>query len=463
MLLLLVVVGAYSTLSVSRMRQNTNTLMVDALPGLAATCEITESILNVHVRTLMVGFSKTQEEYERHVAQTEAIVASVQKALDAYEATINWEDDRQNFEQLKALRTKYLEARARYLSLLKEGKKDEALVVLQDDVEKAFLPYQAKIAFMKKWNVDYGVKTSSSAYDTATATLWIVGIMVLGAIAITVALGSYLIGGINKTLNGVARTLADASDHVASSSEQVSGASQNLAQGASQQAASLEETSAAVEELSGMSKRNSENAVSAQQLAREAREMSSQGSHQMERLVTAMSAIKNSSDNIAKVVLTIDEIAFQTNILALNAAVEAARAGEAGAGFAVVADEVRSLAQRAALASRETSGMIEASIRTSNEGTALTTEVFESLKMIDDRASKVGDLVNEITTASQEQAQGIAQINGSISDIDKVTQANASSAEETASAAEELNAQSQVMKENVEQLLRLVAGRRATA
>ena len=171
-----------------------------------------------------------------------------------------------------------------------------------------------------------------------------------------------------------------------------------------------------------------------------------------------MGDIKSSSDDIAKIIKPIDEIAFQTNILALNAAVEAARAGEAGAGFAVVAEEVRNLAQRSAVASKETATKIEAAINKTALGVQLTDKVSLTLQAIVTQAGKVDQLAAEVATASKEQMQGITQVNSAISEIDKVTQSNAASAEESASAAEEMSAQTIVLKDSVAELLAMVKG-----
>ncbi len=172
-----------------------------------------------------------------------------------------------------------------------------------------------------------------------------------------------------------------------------------------------------------------------------------------------MSELKDASAAVAKIVKTIDEIAFQTNILALNAAVEAARAGEAGAGFAVVAEEVRNLAQRSAVAAKETAGTIETTIAKSAHGFAISGKVAVALDGIVEKARRVDELVDEIATASTEQNQGIAQINRALGQMDKSTQGAAATAEETASASEEMSAQAMTLKEAVEQLLSLVDGR----
>ena len=208
-----------------------------------------------------------------------------------------------------------------------------------------------------------------------------------------------------------------------------------------------------------MTKRNAENARQANELAKTARMAADKGLGDMHAMAAAMEAIKVSSDDIAKIIKTIDEIAFQTNILALNAAVEAARAGEAGMGFAVVADEVRNLAQRCAQAAKETSGKIEDAIAKSSQGVEITGKVEAALNDIVNQVRQVDELVTEVAGATREQTDGIAQINVAVGQMDKVTQSNAATAEESAAAAEELNSQAAVMKRSVADLLQLVGGR----
>jgi methyl-accepting chemotaxis protein len=263
---------------------------------------------------------------------------------------------------------------------------------------------------------------------------------------------------VRRALSLLVSDLNDSSSHVNRAAEQVSTASQVLAQGSGEQAASIEETGASLEEMASMTRSNAENAQKANDLAREARTAADRGAEDMRAMNQAMEAIKVSSDDIAKIIKTIDEIAFQTNILALNAAVEAARAGEAGMGFAVVADEVRNLAQRSAQAARETTAKIEGAIHKTAQGVGISQKVATALNDIVVKARQVDELASEVANASRQQTQGITQINTAVGQMDKVTQSNAASAEESAAAAQELNSQAVVMKQAVGELTRLVGG-----
>jgi len=283
------------------------------------------------------------------------------------------------------------------------------------------------------------------------------GILLLGILVMWLTARS-----VTRPIQSVVNQVSTGATATVEAASQIATASQGLAQGAGEQAASIEETSSSLEEMASMTKRNSENAEKANDLAKQARQAADKGAKDMQAMSAAMQAIKVSSDDIAKIIKTIDEIAFQTNILALNAAVEAARAGEAGMGFAVVADEVRNLAQRSAQAAKETAAKIEGAIGNTAQGVEISTKVAETLNEILLKIRQVDELAAESAGASREQTQGITQINTAVGQMDKVTQSNAASAEESAAAAEELNAQASMMKQSVGELLQLVGGSHAS-
>jgi methyl-accepting chemotaxis protein len=303
--------------------------------------------------------------------------------------------------------------------------------------------------------IDRVNKETDSQVSFAGLMINIVGI---GAVIIGVLAAIFITRSITRPINRIIADLTEGSEQVAAASGQVSAASQSLAEGATEQAAGLEETSSSLEEMSSMTKRNADNAQQANTLGSEAKRAASTGAESMNRMNQAILDIQKSSDETAKIIKVIDEIAFQTNLLALNAAVEAARAGEAGKGFAVVAEEVRNLAMRSAEAAKNTASMIEESVKSSKNGVDIATEVGKVLNEIVQSVSKTTDLVSEIAAASQEQAQGIDQVNTAVAQMDKVTQQNAANAEESASASEELSAQAESMKDAVGQLVALVGG-----
>ncbi|MBX7256560.1 MAG: MCP four helix bundle domain-containing protein [Candidatus Hydrogenedentes bacterium] len=278
-------------------------------------------------------------------------------------------------------------------------------------------------------------------------------------VVLAVILGLIITRSITKPINRIIDSLTSGADQVSSAAGQVAQSSQQMAQGASEQASSLEETSASLEEMASMTRQNAESANQARSMSQESRNGAENGSEVTSRMNTAIQQIKVSSDATAKILKTIDEIAFQTNLLALNAAVEAARAGEAGKGFAVVAEEVRNLAQRCAEAARNTATLVEESQRNAENGVAVSAEVAEILNTIVGHAQKVEQLINEVSAASNEQSQGIDQINRAVAEMDKVTQMNAANSEEAAAASEELSAQAANLTEIVDELAKIVGNK----
>ena len=254
---------------------------------------------------------------------------------------------------------------------------------------------------------------------------------------------------LNLALDNLDTTLqqvAVGAGQVAAASNQISAGSQELARGSSEQASSVEEISASLSEVNTITKQNTESAKESKKLADEAQVAAEKGTKSMTRLSDAVSKIKTSSDETAKIIKTIDEIAFQTNLLALNAAVEAARAGDAGKGFAVVAEEVRNLAMRSAEAAKNTANMIEESVKNADSGVTINEEVMQNFEEINKHIQNIGTVMAEIAAASEQQSQGIDQINTGVEQVNQITQKNAANSEESASAAEELTSQSEDLR-----------------
>ncbi len=241
------------------------------------------------------------------------------------------------------------------------------------------------------------------------------------------------------------RSVSIAAQQVSSGSEQISNASQSLSQGATESAASIEQVTSSITEIGGQSKQNAENAHQAKQLAGTAQHAADNGNNQMQEMISAITDINASSQQISQIIRVIDDIAFQTNLLALNAAVEAARAGVHGKGFAVVAEEVRNLAARSAKAANETTALIESSALKVAKGTSIAEETASALNEIVSVVEKVASLVNEIASASSEQAQGVSQVIQGMGQIESVTMQNTANAEQTASAAVQLVTQAQTL------------------
>ncbi len=297
--------------------------------------------------------------------------------------------------------------------------------------------------------------------DTASAIVTPARNLSILMMVLSMAVGAgitWIVRKINSTLQSSVGELRDGADQVANAASQVSSSSQSLAQGASEQAASLEETSASSEEINSMARKNTDNSRATAELLAQSQQKVNQANHHLEDMVASMNQITDSSGKISKIIKVIDEIAFQTNILALNAAVEAARAGEAGMGFAVVADEVRSLAQRSAQAAKDTAILIEDSIAKSSEGKVKVDQVAHAIKAVTEDSARIKVMVDEVSLGSEEQSRGIDQIGKAISQMEQVTQTTAANAEESAAAAEQLNAQSEAMKDVVAQLQAMVGG-----
>jgi methyl-accepting chemotaxis protein len=382
---------------------------------------------------------------------------SYNKALDdLQESSARWaklvrDDPRlaQTAQSLHASIEEYAKAGEKYRGgILAARSADKEIGVAATDLLDAIAALSTQI--------DHEMDSTSAQAKTMMVAFAAIGIVVGMVLAVVIT------RGITKPINRVIDGLMAGAEQVAAASGQVSSASQQMAEGASEQASSLEETSASLEEMTSMTTQNADNAKQASGLAGQVSGSADKSRDAMTRMSDAIQKIKGSSDETAKIIKTIDEIAFQTNLLALNAAVEAARAGEAGKGFAVVAEEVRNLAMRSAEAAKNTSELIEQSQSNAENGVSVSGEVEGILKEIVEGVGKVTHLIDEVSAASGEQAQGIEQVNTAVAQMDKVTQSNAANAEESASASEELSAQASELREVVNVLVGIVGGAGST-
>ena len=324
---------------------------------------------------------------------------------------------------------------------------------------KLLLKAGAEVLSAAEAVVDLGLTTVADVSKEATSSLsmasWVMVVGLIVAVILSLLIALYIIRSIVTLVTDSVKLLSEGTTQVVSASEQISSASVSLAEGASSQASSVEEVSATIEQATASNNQNADNSREANILAQHSNDAAKVGNQRVVELMGAMEQITASSQKIAKIIKTIDEIAFQTNLLALNAAVEAARAGEHGLGFAVVAEEVKNLAERSAGAAKEITGIIEASIDQVKMGTDVANKTKDSFTDILNGIKKTSDLIGEIAISAKEQAEGMNQIAIAMGSVDQITQQNASASEETAAAAEELNAQALSMLESVAEMAAL--------
>jgi methyl-accepting chemotaxis protein len=450
--------GIFAYTRIVQISHSADTISKDCMPGILTITKVRGLGKDIYAHATASLLAKDKAGVEAERGKIKAAAAKVDELLETYQGTITQAKDRELFAEVAPALAAYRATQAKLLDLAAEGKRQEAEAFMAADLKAALDKYQGVINKVVEFNETFGNENAGIIVRDVAAAKGGIIVGLLLAVSLGAAIGIFLSRSIANALNFVITGLASGSEQVASASHQVSQSSQSMAEGASEQASSLEETSASLEEMSSMTKQNSDNARQASGMAAETRSAVEKSREAMTRMGDAISRIKGSSDQTAKIIKTIDEIAFQTNLLALNAAVEAARAGDAGKGFAVVAEEVRNLAQRSAEAAKSTASLIEESQQNANDGVSVSGEVAGILTGIVESVQKLTQLIGEVSAASDEQSKGIEQIGTAVTEMDKLTQANAANAEESASASEELAAQAKELGEMVQVLVGIVKG-----
>jgi methyl-accepting chemotaxis protein len=390
----------------------------------------------------------------RKLAVAEA-VSEVSGSIDAFKAEATSEADRSALADLTSDLDGWTHSNEDVARLVSTGKAAEAAQVSK----KTGDTYKTRSRAATDEIVGREQEALQRDLDEAKAGTASVRIMVFSGVLIALGIAFVVVRSVVTAIQSLrkqSQELRDGTEHVVAAASQVATSAQGLSQQSTHQAASLQETSASMEEMASMTRKNAENAVQAADLATEVARQVQGSNAALDEMVASMTAIRESSNKVAKIIKAIDEIAFQTNILALNAAVEAARAGEAGMGFAVVAGEVRSLAQRSAQAAKDTAILLEESIARSQEGSGRVEQVAQSITSITDNVLRVKGMVEEVRQASAQQSQGIDQVTQTLAQMESVTQSTAATAEESAAASEELNAQAETSMAAVRRLEAIV-------
>ncbi len=460
-LFLVLVIGVSDRLTTGRLSGQVARMSNVTAAGLRLSGEIETAVANVRASTRTVSIAAARQQGDVVKREIEETGRQFDHALTAVDALAKLADSAEKRAMCEGIRTALVNWRdgaKKVHQLAAEFRGAEAMEAgdaIDAEANRA-RDLSAKMAQLETTQL-------SDDRDAAARTGWWAQIALFvsfGLAFLAAGVVAYTVVGVVRDLKAVAHNMQEGARKMAGTSAQVADSARSLSTGASQQAASIEETSATMEEMSSMTRRNAANAQEAAKLMVSAEHLVKRSNQALGQMLSSMAVIQESSGKVSKIIKTIDEIAFQTNILALNAAVEAARAGEAGMGFAVVAEEVRNLAQRSAQAAKDTASLIESSIVSAKDGNDRVGLVEQSIREITANAELVKGLVDQVSEASTQQAGGFDQVAHAITQMEKVIQTTAATAEESAAASAELNSQAEVAMELVHHLQSL-AGRTA--
>src|SRR5574344_126775 len=451
-LFFVVIVGVVGYFHIKRANNDVKTLYSQNLVAIKDLSTVKANMYLNNSDMLQLINSTSNFEKSKLLKDIKANSKENTEALKEYDSLVKTDDAKVLSSKLSDVRATYKTQRKYAMSLISAGNTQVARGYYYTTLKKSLDEYITAVNNLIKYNTTASEEINIKNIQEAQQSNLVIILTLIISFAIQIPLSVMISKMITQPITQAVESLEDGAGQVKDAANSLAESSSALATGTEEQASAIQETSASIEETDSMVKQNTENTEEAAKLAKSTKDFASSSNEKMNKMLISMEELKKSSDEIGKIIKVIDEIAFQTNILALNAAVEAARAGDAGKGFAVVAEEVRNLAQKSAIATRDTAKIIESNIGISNQNVDMTREVSENIKEVDEHARKMSDLLNEIAGASEEQSKGIDQINKAIQQMEQVLQSNANSAEESAAASNELSSQAESVKEIVDSL-----------